>query len=241
MFRISSAWILCLGALIGCAPVDQAPPPVVPVSVPDPVRCDIQVYCILGLWNVYSLGLYDLADELRAAGIPASAVSDSDYEKLADSIISERLATNDQRPLVLVGHSFGADDSLRVAEKLQTVGLHVNLVILLDPTSPPSVPDNVDKCINYYIPGWAGDVLPQYLAGNPIDVDPGNTHTVLLNEEVGPALDPAFSSIDYTSVWILRLGDPYDSDPSAPVSHLNIDTNPTMHKLVKVEIQKLCN
>jgi len=202
---------------VGCA-IDQAPPPRVPPAAPSPLRCDVQVYCILGLANVFSLGLYDLADELHAAGIPAEVVSGSDVQKLASQIADERIRNSDTRPIVLTGHSYGADDCLHIAKTLQQRNVNVSLVVLIDPSSPPDVPPNVDKCINYYIPTAFGEVLPFIFAGNPIDLEPGNNHTILINQEVSAALGPELGNID----------------------HFSLDSSGTIHALIQLEVLKLC-
>ena len=227
--------------IFGCQVTDQAPPPVAPIAPPDTLRCDVQVYCILGLANIYSLGLYDLAKELRSDGVPASAVSDSDYKMLASDLVAERAGGKDTRPLVLVGHSYGADDCLRIAETLKAAGLTVRLVILIDPTSPPDVPDNIDKCINYYIQDLSGDLMPDLFSGNPIPVAAGNTHTLLINQEITPALDPEYSNIDHASLWIMKLLLPSpDTDPTI-TDHLNLDSSPALHRFIRLEISKLCS
>ena len=58
-----------LGSLLGgCG----APPE---INLPDdnsvqrPRTCDVRVYSVRGLWDIYSLGLNDLTEKLRADGL----------------------------------------------------------------------------------------------------------------------------------------------------------------------------
>jgi len=216
--RLGTTLISILAVAFGGCAVDQAPSPTVPPAIPNPLRCNVEVYCILGLANVFSLGLNDLANKLRNVGVPAAVVSGSDVQTLADDIVDARIRSGDTRPLVLTGHSYGADDCLRIAEIMKSRGLSVDLVVLIDPSSPIPVPANIDKCINFYIPTAFGDVLPGVFAGNPIVVAAGNTNTILINQEVTAALGPELGSID----------------------HFSLDSSGTLHQLIQLEVFKLC-
>ena len=216
--RPVAALVSALGLLLAGCQIDQAPTPTVPPAIPNPLRCNVEVYCILGLANVFSLGLYDLSSLLRNEGVPAAVVSGSDVQALANSIVDARLKSGDTRPLVLTGHSYGADDCLRIAEILKSRSLTVDLIVLIDPSSPIPVPSNVDKCINFYLPTALGDVLPGIFAGNPIIVAPGNTHTILINQEVTAALGPELGQID----------------------HFSLESSGTIHRLIQLEVFKLC-
>jgi hypothetical protein len=168
--------------------------------------------------NIFSLGLNDLADLLRANGIPTSVISGTDVQRLAIQIVAARRQSRSTRPLVLTGHSYGADDCIKIAQTLKTNGLNVDLIVLIDPSNPAPVPSNVDKCINYYLPTVFGDLLPFIFAGNPIDVEPGNTHTELINQEVSGALGGGLGNID----------------------HFSIESSGTIHRLILLEVLKLC-
>src|SRR5262245_1748712 len=132
--RLGTTLISIFALAFAACSIDQAPTPTVPPSIPNPLRCNVEVYCILGLANVFSLGLNDLASKLRNQGVPAAVVSGSDVDALANQIVDARIQSGDTRPLVLTGHSYGADDCLRIAETMKSRGLNVDLVVLIDPS-----------------------------------------------------------------------------------------------------------
>ena len=66
----------------------------------------------------------------------------------------------DGEPLVLVGHSWGADDQVRVAEMLGQNGIQVDLLVLIDPVTPPLVPPNVKRCYCIYKSHPVTDAVP---------------------------------------------------------------------------------
>ncbi|MGH7179730.1 MAG: hypothetical protein ACREJC_20305, partial [Tepidisphaeraceae bacterium] len=63
-------------------------------------------------------------------------------------------------PLVLIGHSYGADDVVRVARELNRDRITVDLIVTLDPVTPPAVPSNVRRCVNMYQPNGMWDNVP---------------------------------------------------------------------------------
>ena len=49
-----------------------------------------------------------------------------------------------------MGHSFGADAAIRMAEKMMTLGAPVALVVTFGPTTNLVAPSNVGQVVNYY-------------------------------------------------------------------------------------------
>ena len=72
------------------------------------------IYLFLGLFNVFSTGLDTLSDELKAKGVPNTAMNYAGWMGPAAEI-EARWAQDRRRtrPIVLVGHSFGADAAMR--------------------------------------------------------------------------------------------------------------------------------
>ena len=62
-------------------------------------------------------------------------------------------------PLVLVGHSQGANNVIAMAQELQTRKIQVDLLITLAPYVQDPVPANVVKAINFYQAGGWGAPL----------------------------------------------------------------------------------
>ena len=79
--------------------------------------------------------------------------------RVCDAIIARYENNSNHEPLVIIGHSYGADDALKMAKKLQQHNITIDLVITLDPVTPPKVPANIRLCYNIYQPS-ALDMLP---------------------------------------------------------------------------------
>lgn len=141
-----------------------------------------QVYLLLGLWDVYSLGFNDLAAQMRSRGLRAVTLSGTDWPALAQEIIRAHKNGKLRGDLIFVGHSFGGDDAVDIAILLKEQGISVRGLALLESTFPAPIPVNVDRCFHLYKPNLAGDLFPNTFAGNPVTPEPGNTHTEIINK-----------------------------------------------------------
>ncbi len=111
------------------------------------------VYLFLGLLNVFSTGLDTLSGELTARGVPNTAMNYAGWMGPA-ATIEARYAKNRgrTRPIVLVGHSFGADAAITMSAALARKHIPVDLVVIFDATARQPVPANVRHLINFYSP-----------------------------------------------------------------------------------------
>lgn len=151
-------------------------------------------FMLLGLWNVFSKGLLDVTNELNEEGYHAQTLSGPDWRALGDEIIKADRAGELRRPLVLGGHSLGADKALYLSEKLEKAGIEVDYVILLDATNPPDVPANVKRCHNVFLSHPATDWFPAFRG---IAVDAKDPKTELINFNVRTAESGPLSDIDF--------------------------------------------
>jgi thioesterase domain-containing protein len=110
----------------------------------------------------------ELSAKLEQAGVRSHVFQDSQDRTLASQIVKQYKDVKNPEPLCLVGHSYGADDVLRVAHTLKKHGIKVDLLVTVDATVPPPVPSNVAVCYNYYqsqvtdfIPLFRGIALKQ--------------------------------------------------------------------------------
>ncbi|PYB75220.1 thioesterase domain-containing protein [Rhizobium wuzhouense] len=129
-----------------------------------------QVYLIRGFANIFSTGLDTLGEQLAADGVKAEVLSLPNTDAFARRIAEKYRASKDARPIVLVGHSLGADMTFAVARALEPMKIPVALIISFDPTGKGPVPRNVKKALNYYtggetlwspvtpMPGFKGDL-----------------------------------------------------------------------------------
>jgi alpha-beta hydrolase superfamily lysophospholipase len=106
------------------------------------------VYLFRGLADVYSLGMNTLADELNARGVDASAHSHTDWKPIADKAAANYKAGK-EAPIILIGHSLGADAVMEMADYLGDKGVPVALVVPFDGTQSFPVPGNVGRVINF--------------------------------------------------------------------------------------------
>jgi hypothetical protein len=131
-----------------------------------------QVILLRGWFDVFSTGLDTLAEELRTKGIDAKAVGHLSWSTAVLDIRRER-AGGKSVPLVLVGHSQGANNAVVVARSLKAQNIKVDLLVTLAPFLPPRVPGNVMRAVNYYqLPGWGSPLTPdQDFGGRLSNID----------------------------------------------------------------------
>jgi len=110
------------------------------------------VYIFRGIGGkLATLDLDRLADRINAQGVTAKVYDFMEWRGPADEAIARYRAEANPSPIILLGHSAGADVALSFAEKLKEERIPVNLVITLDPTRlPHDVPANVDRFLNIY-------------------------------------------------------------------------------------------
>jgi hypothetical protein len=107
-----------------------------------------KIFLLRGFMNIFSLGMDDLAEQIKADGIPATVTSHADADMLVSEIVTDYRA-GDRGPIILIGHSFGADAVIGMAQTLDRYNIPVALVILFDGTAPHEVPGNVTTAINF--------------------------------------------------------------------------------------------
>ena len=104
-------------------------------------------YLMRGLMNVFSLGMDQLAVLIARHGIEASVHNHAE----ADPVVSEiaaRYSAGDRGPIILIGHSLGADAVMTMPQSLDRVGIPVALVVPFDGTDSYAAPKNVACVLN---------------------------------------------------------------------------------------------
>jgi len=130
------------------------------------------IYLLKGLANVFSTGLDVLDQKLIQQGYSATVHSYLTYEELAAE--AARLQKSGKGPIVIMGHSSGADAAISMAEVMKTLGAPVALVVTFGPTINLVAPSNVSQVINYYFgtlpvakgPGFRGTISNVDLSGD---------------------------------------------------------------------------
>jgi len=135
-----------------------------------------QIYLVRGLANIFSTGLDGLRDELARQGIRSETVALSDPASQAMIIASRYRSSADGRPVILVGHSLGADEVVHVAAELDKMKVPVTLLFTLDASVRGPVTANVRRAVNYYSGlGFSGPLKPgEGFRGKLVNVDVTN-------------------------------------------------------------------
>lgn len=124
-----------------------------------PVRVN-QVYLMRGWLDVFSLGMDDLTDKLNKKGIKAAVYSHLEYYALADFVAEKYKAGAHKHPIIIVGHSIGADTAILMAARLEELKVPVRLIVAFDPVATHTAPGNVASVVNFYQSnnGWGAHV-----------------------------------------------------------------------------------
>jgi pimeloyl-ACP methyl ester carboxylesterase len=120
------------------------------------------IYLLRGLAGIFSTGL-DVLDE-KLVGYSATVRPHDFYNSLAQE--AARLQKSGKGPIIIMGHSLGADAAIYMAEKMKTLGASVALIVTFGPTTNLVAPSNVAQVINYYTgstlvtkgPGFRGSI-----------------------------------------------------------------------------------
>jgi hypothetical protein len=119
------------------------------------------VLFLRGWFGVFSTGMDTMAGELRNKGIKAEVAGHLHWGTAVETIISDRSAGK-TGPIVLVGHSQGANNVIDMARKLQARKIPVDLLITLAPLNQDPIPVNVARAVNFYqSPGWGAPLAPE--------------------------------------------------------------------------------
>ncbi len=133
------------------------------------------VYLFRGLMNIFSLGMDTLCEELQKRGVNATVHPYGDWQALADQAAA-RYRAGTEGPIILIGHSLGADAVMQMADYLDRKGIPVALVVPFDGTQSFATPKNVGRLVNLtqreyaYMtrgPGFHGSLANVDVSGDP--------------------------------------------------------------------------
>lgn len=153
--RFSRVLAVCLAVsammFVGFAPAQAQ-------SKPNPNQP--RVYLLRGLANIFSLGMDDLAAKLRARGIEASVHSYVDLETLTRYAVEQAsMGKRRPSPVIIIGHSLGADAAVTMGNRVTAAGVPVPLVVTFDPVTAMTASPKIGKVVNYYQAGGSGKAV----------------------------------------------------------------------------------
>ena len=153
--------VCILVAIALCSPVraDAAQQPAAeqPVAVAAAASFQGDVYILGGGFGIFSTGLAKLKTQLKQNGVTATRANYQAWREVAQEIAAHR-AKYGRKPVVIIGHSLGANNAVAVANALKTKGIQVDLIVSYAATAPMVVPSNVRNVLNFYFKsgGWGG-------------------------------------------------------------------------------------
>ncbi len=118
-----------------------------------------QIYLLKGLADVFSSGMDFLQAKLQARGIVGEVHSHSEWDKLAQSAIT-RWHAGAHGPIIIIGHSLGADAAILMAQKLGEAQVPVALLVAFSPVDSAPANANVARAVTYFQSNsaWHGQI-----------------------------------------------------------------------------------
>ncbi len=156
-----------------------------------------EVHTMRGGLGIFSKGMNQLRDSV-AEKYHISSRSTMWYNagEVSRNIINRYYKQKDHRPIILVGHSLGANEQIKVARNLNDAGIPVALLVTVDAVSQTIVPPNVKQALNVYKPGF----VPMFSGLKLRAVDPAKTHIENVNVNTLKDVDVNHFTIDKDNV-----------------------------------------
>jgi pimeloyl-ACP methyl ester carboxylesterase len=200
---LAAAMMLALGSRPGTAQ-----------SRAETAQARAHVYLLRGLMNIFSLGMDSLAEELSKRGVYATVSNHSEWQSLADQAASNYKARKED-PIILIGHSLGADAVMQMAAYLNRKNIPVALVVPFDGTESYSTPANVGRLVNLTQRKYAymrpGSGFHGSLANVDVSGDPSIDH---INIDKSPRLHARAISEVLAVIKGHRVATPSGANPS---------------------------
>src|SRR5215471_16517599 len=120
-----------------------------------------QVYLLKGLADIFSSGMDFLQAKLQARGVVGEVHSHAEVEPLAQSAIA-KWRGGAHGPIIIIGHSLGADAAITMAQRLGNAQVPVALLVTFSPMESAPALANVARAINYFQSNslWHGQIIP---------------------------------------------------------------------------------
>jgi hypothetical protein len=191
---------------------------------PSAAQSRAHVYLLRGLMNIFSLGMDTLCTQLNHNGVYATVHGYGEWQSLADRAAVDFKAGK-EGPIILIGHSLGADAVMEMAAYLGRKGIPVAMVVPFDGTQSFAASDNVARVLNLTQRNYAymrrGPGFHGTLANVDVSSDPNIDH---INIDKSPRLHARVVSEVLAITGGHRLAAPGGTKPTpasapAPASH----------------------
>jgi hypothetical protein len=108
-----------------------------------------QIYLLKGLADIFSSGMDALAAKLQARGVVAEVHNHAFHDSLTQTAIA-KWRGGARGPVIIIGHSLGADAAFLMAQRLNNARVPVALLVTFGPVDDGAVPANVSSAVNYF-------------------------------------------------------------------------------------------
>ena len=120
---------------------------------PGTAQSRAHVYLLRGLMNIFSLGMDTLAEEIQRQGIYATVHNYAEWQTLADRAAVAYRARR-EGPIIIIGHSLGADAVMEMSAYLGRRGVPVALAVPFAAKQSCATPSNVGRLVNLTHAGY---------------------------------------------------------------------------------------
>jgi hypothetical protein len=118
-------------------------------------KAQANVILVRGGFNIFSEGLDSISAQLAARGVSSTVYRHRQSDEIVQAILKNQ-HENGRSPIILVGHSWGANAILKVAKTLKAHRLKVRYMVTFAATNPTRASANIQELTNYYFQtgGW---------------------------------------------------------------------------------------
>jgi hypothetical protein len=169
-------WLIVVAAVVALGTIGPQPASHFMVSAAfaeertEPAKPAIErghVYIFRGLMNIWSRGMDRLGKTLAVEGVRLTVENHRHWKQMADEAAKEYAADKNFAPIIIIGHSLGADAAVLMATRLGEKGVPVRLVVCFDGVAAKQsdieipVSANVEEVLNFYKGrGWGREMTP---------------------------------------------------------------------------------
>jgi len=113
------------------------------------------VYLLRGFGDIFSTGIDEIGRQLQANGVDAHVEGHQAWRFVLNRILADQ-RENPRAPVVLIGHSLGANAVIDIAAALEKKGIRVAYMATFAATAPAPLPGNIKRVVNFYFKqhGW---------------------------------------------------------------------------------------
>ena len=185
-----------------------------PGTNPSAAESRAHVYLLRGLMNIFSLGMDTLAEQLNRHGVYATVHGYGEWQALADRAAVDFKAGK-EGPIILIGHSLGADAVMEMAAYLGRKGVPVALVVPFDGTQSFAASENVARVLNLTQRDYAYMRRGPGFHGTLSNVDVSSDHSIdHINIDKSPRLHARVVSEVLAVVGSHRIATPGAAKPT---------------------------